>query len=91
MLQNSYFLAKIGADTAKHELIFSEILSLSSSRAGFCSHKKTVRTRGPMTVQTSAEAIFDMKKWMSFSVLDLHENAKWENGHGEKRATKTRL
>ena len=43
MLQNAYFLAKIGADTAENEQHFAEILPIGRRVAGRCPDAEAAR------------------------------------------------
>ena len=45
MLQNAYFLAKIGADTAENEQHFAEILPIGRRVADRCSDRARVLLR----------------------------------------------
>ena len=46
MLQNAYFLAKIGADAAENEQHFAEILPIGRRVADRCRARGAARTRG---------------------------------------------
>ena len=46
MLQNAYFLAKIGADTAENEQHFAEILPIGRRVADRCRAARLVPDRG---------------------------------------------
>ena len=45
MLQNAYFFAKIGADTAENEQHFAEILPIGRCVAGLCCWTRLLRGR----------------------------------------------
>ena len=53
MLQNAYFLAKIGADTAENEQHFAEILPID--RAGLQGRPCSAGSRGLSALQTAPE------------------------------------
>ena len=54
MLQNAYFLAKIGADTAENEQHFAEILPIGRRVAGTVHVRGRIRRRlGPGPLLTS--------------------------------------
>ena len=59
MLQNAYFLAKIGADTAENEQHFAEILPIGRRVADRCdvAVRESARVDSTMTSQGSVRGI----------------------------------
>jgi hypothetical protein len=57
MLQNAYFLAKIGADTAENEQHFAEILPIGRRVADRCLETSQLNLHGGAALRRRASAV----------------------------------
>ena len=65
MLQNAYFLAKIGADTAENEQHFAEILPIGRRVADLWAHRRIVDA---LPVGSAASARADLSAGRPWSL-----------------------